>query len=389
MIDKHEKEVECFQHAVHAALKNRGETKRIMKYLDGETVSRKEEERPDIVKLCKSSSRGQKDTIVGIEHFRVDHLSLKKKDKKVASTGIVAEKKFHDIFNTWHDEVVETDNVPDEAVIKVIQGLAEQMERIEKASYHTYIEAFKYSLNQHIKNIDIYRENLLKIAKDKYNIQVALFIEVHMEFNNLYLNDTDGKSRLSIGQFPIFGEIVRMLEEKIDKKKIDYIVFCLGDTLYSGKIKVIAVKTGNITKNLVNQGVQIYEYAGEDMLLFDFQSTYKDIKVVPQYTFKEDQVDVIFRHSTAILDEKQRLQLLLFSFKQAWELKKNGHSYATTVGVQMLMECFGDYVIGWKRSVLNEEESWLAEPIFSPLAFVGWETRMDEFEKRWFPRKKV
>lgn len=389
MVDKHEKEVECFQRAVYAALKNRGETKRIMKYLDGENVSRKEEERPDIVKLCRSISCGQKDTIVGIEHFRVDHLSLKKKDKKVASTGIVAEKKFHDIFNTWHDKVIETDNVPDGAVIEVIQGIAEQMERIEKASYHTYIEAFKYSLNQHIKNIDIYRENLLNIAKDKYNIQLALFIEVHMEFNNLYLNDKNGESRISIGQFPMFGKIVRMLEERINKKKIDYIIFCLGDTLYSGKIKVIAVKTGNITKNLVNQGVQIYEYAGEDMLLFDFQSTYRDIKVEPQYTFKEDQVDVIFRYSTAMLDEKQRLQLLFFLFKQAWELKKNGHSYATTVGVQMLMECFGDYVIGWNQSALSEEESWLAEPIFSPLAFVGWETRMDEFEKRWFPRKKV
>lgn len=312
MVDKHEKEVECFQRAVYVALKNRGETKRIMKYLDGENISRKEEERPDIVKLCRSTLRGQKDTIVGIEHFRVDHLSLKKKDKKVASTGIVAEKKFHDIFNTWHDKVIETDNVPDGAVIEVIQGIAEQMERIEKASYHTYIEAFKYSLNQHIKNIDIYRENLLNIAKDKYNIQLALFIEVHMEFNNLYLNDKNGESRISIGQFPMFGKIVRMLEERINKKKIDYIIFCLGDTLYSGKIKVIAVKTGNITKNLVNQGVQIYEYAGEDMLLFDFQSTYRDIKVEPQYTFKEDQVDVIFRYSTAMLDEKQRLQLLFF-----------------------------------------------------------------------------
>lgn len=364
MTDKHEKELECFQRAVRVALKTRGETKRIMKYLDGENVSRKEEERPDIVKLCRASSRGQKDTLVGIEHFRVDHLSLKKKDKKVASTGIVAEKKFRDIFNTWHDEVVETDNVPDEAIIEVFQGIAEQMERIEKASYHTYIEAFKYSLNQHIENIDIYRENLSKIAKDKYNIQLVLLVEVHMEFNNLYLNDNDGKSKMSVGQFPMFREVVSVLEEKIDKKKIDYIVFCLGDTLYSGKIKVIAVKAGNITKNLVNQGVQIYEYAGEDMLLFDFQSTDRDVTVIPQCTFQEDQVDVVFRHSEKSLDEKQRLQLLLFSFKQAWELKKNGHSYATTIGVQMLMECFGDFVIGWK-------------------------TRIDEFEKRWFPRKKV
>lgn len=59
----------------------------------------------------------------------------------------------------------------------------------------------------------------MKIAGETYSISLALFIEIHMEFNNLYLNDRNGNSKLSAGQFPIFGEIVRMLEEKIDKKK--------------------------------------------------------------------------------------------------------------------------------------------------------------------------
>lgn len=76
MISKHDKEVQCFNKAVKTALKKRGETKRIMKYLNGKDVPRKEEERPDIVKLCKKDSRGQKDTIIGIEHFRVDQLSI-------------------------------------------------------------------------------------------------------------------------------------------------------------------------------------------------------------------------------------------------------------------------------------------------------------------------
>ena len=51
MIDKHSKEIQCFQQALQIALKKRGETKHILKYLNGTDIVRNEEERPDIVKL--------------------------------------------------------------------------------------------------------------------------------------------------------------------------------------------------------------------------------------------------------------------------------------------------------------------------------------------------
>ena len=88
MIDKHSKEIQCFQQVLQIALKKRGETKHILKYLNGTDIVRNEEERPDIVKLCKNDLRGQRETIVGIEHFRVDQLSIKKKSGKIASIGI-------------------------------------------------------------------------------------------------------------------------------------------------------------------------------------------------------------------------------------------------------------------------------------------------------------
>ena len=53
-------------------------------------------------------------------------------------------------------------------------------------TYHTYIHSFEYSLEQHMKSFDVYRKNLTKFAGKKYNIELALLIEIHMEFNNLY-----------------------------------------------------------------------------------------------------------------------------------------------------------------------------------------------------------
>ena len=49
--------------------------------LSGDFIYREIEERPDFVK--KSLENGRRDEcIVGIEHFRVDHLSLQKKTEE-------------------------------------------------------------------------------------------------------------------------------------------------------------------------------------------------------------------------------------------------------------------------------------------------------------------
>ena len=387
VIDKHDREMQCFQRAVQIALKKRGETKRILKYLNGNNVVRKEEERPDIVKLCKNDSHGQCNTIVGIEHFRVDQLSIKKKDGRIASTGIVTEKNVRNLFNKWHDEVMRLDTVPDAAVHDIGKVVAEQIQRMEVTTYDTYIHAFNYSLEQHIKSFDVYRKNLEKLAGKRYKIELALLIEIHMEFNNLCLNDKDGTSKLSSGQFPIFGDIVRLLEEKVDKRKVDYIVLCLGDTLYNDKIKVVAFRAGNVRKNIERQGVRVYEYAGEDILMSDFQAMRRNIHITPQCMFEDNQVNMEFEYFAEELDEKQRLEFMFYAFKKAYDLKRRGYCYATTMGVQMLMECMGDMVMGWKTPK-HDKETWKVEPIFSPLMLVELERRIEDFEKRWFFSKE-
>ena len=53
-------------------------------------------------------------------------------------------------------------------------------------TYHTYIRSFEYSLEQHMKSFDVYRKNLTKFAGKKYNGDLGVLIQIHMEFNNLY-----------------------------------------------------------------------------------------------------------------------------------------------------------------------------------------------------------
>jgi hypothetical protein len=78
---------------------------------------------------------------------------------------------------------------------------------------------------------------------------------------------------------------------------------------------------------------------------------------------------------------------MFYAFKKAYDLKRRGYCYATTMGVQMLMECMGDMVMGWKTPK-HDKETWKVEPIFSPLMLVELERRIEDFEKRWFFSKE-
>ena len=78
-------EEKCLEQALKAGLKDRGETKRILQELVGEEIERLNTERPDFIKRHFSKSKCEKDTIVGIEHFRADHLSVLKQNGDIAS----------------------------------------------------------------------------------------------------------------------------------------------------------------------------------------------------------------------------------------------------------------------------------------------------------------
>ncbi len=106
-----------------------------------------------------------------------------------------------------------------------------------------------------------------------------------------------------------------MLEERVDKRKVDYIVLCLGGTLYNDYIKVITVRTGNIQKSIERQGENIYEYVGEDILMCDFQAMHRNVHITPQCIFEEDQVNIEFEYLAESLDKsKRQIFLRIFYF---------------------------------------------------------------------------
>lgn len=122
---------------------------------------------------------------------------------------------------------------------------------------------------------------------------------------------------------PIFQDIVDILEE-IDTKKVDYIIWCMGDTLCTSPVKVIALHTGNIEKQLKRRGIFIYEYAGEDLILTNFQTVRKDINKNVKYIADGDKIDYFLKFTAQELDNAHKLYLLFYAFRKALACKRKG-----------------------------------------------------------------
>lgn len=116
--------------------------------LVGKEIERLDTERPDFIKRHCSKSKREKDTIVGIEHFRVDHLSVLKQNGDIGSSGIVFEKDVYKLYNKWHEPVQNGEAFSEKMLEEIGQIMANQLIRLEGATYHSFIDSFKYSLEK-------------------------------------------------------------------------------------------------------------------------------------------------------------------------------------------------------------------------------------------------
>lgn len=382
-LDKKNKELICLNRVIKTNKLLYGESKRIINKISGDEFARPNTESPDFVKFFPPISKYERGTLIGIEHFRVDQLSLKKRDGNVASSGILTEKKVYEIYQQWHEEVTTSDIIPDGAVRDIANLIAQQIQKVNKSSYNTFIKAFEYSLIKHLENINLYRANLRKLSAGNYKTELALLIEIHTEFSNLFLNDEKGTYRQGNDFIPIFEDMVHLLEEKVNCHKVNYIILCLGGTLYDDNIKVIAVKTNNIRKQLQKQKVIIYEYAGEDLIYEDFQSNQRKIIAEPNYFIDNDKISIGIEYKDKEQNEQFILNAIFYSLRKALEYRQQGKYFVTTFGTQMMLDILGDYIIGWN----NIGNTNIVDPIFLPLVKDDVLHKWVEFERK-FPEKK-
>ncbi len=74
------------------------------------------------------------------------------------------------------------------------------------------------------------------------------------------------------------------------------------------------------------------------------------------------------------------MDVMFYSFSKAFECYKQGKNFVTTIETQMLLEVFGDDVIGWKDT---NHQSKVKYPIIKPIVIENFRCKMELFEKKW------
>ena len=333
-------ELRCLNIAIEKCLKQHGDSKQIAKLLSGEDVTRTIDERPDFVRYYPPQNKKEKGVVIGIEHFRVDHYSKELKNHRVGSFGKEYEKGIKKAVDTWQEAVDNSVEIPNGALTDVGNLMAKRMELHLQSSYNSFVKAFRYSLDKHIESIDKYYSLMNDYYKESEH-RLAFLIEIHSDFRNLFFHSKKGvyyKQKI----VPVFDEIVALLE-KIDYRKVQYIIMCFEGIAFDNKVEVIAVKTRNIRHQLEKRGIDIYKYAGDDMFFEGFQTSIADVKsdVRVEKGNKEYKFNMSMQSRSIV--PQQRMELVMHSYRIVHFLDLKKQAFATTICVELFWDLYDEY----------------------------------------------
>lgn len=387
-MEKKSKELDCLRQAVTLGLRRRGKTKEFFKAVEAGLKDKEsilDGERPDFIILTQQEQNSKR-TLLGIEHFRVDHLVTQKQYKKgndskqVASIGIVEQKNVNAFYDRYHEKVMESSEVPEGLLDEMAQLLKSVADNVQKATYRNFIESFIYSMEKHLGSVDDYWCTLNKKNNGKYNTQMGFLVEVHSDFGHLCLSHNGKIKKAPDGLMPFFEEMVQWVEKNCDVRKVNFIIFCLSETLEKGIHEVVYVPTKYFRANLQRQRQKIFSYVGDDMDLEPFELNHKE-SVAHVVCREEDEEKFSVELSVTETPRDDKMERFLLSSKCALECEETSKDYALTGGTLFTMTLLRDNVKRWRKSCI-EGEKW-----FYPIVIDGSPTflkkRADEYMMRW------
>ena len=257
-------EKDCIDKALKYSKSQHGKSKSIINLLNGVDIQREDDERPDFVKEVTDINGEQ--IILGIEHFQIDGVCIKKKNGKYAGTEQKRLKDTKTIFDKYKDQVGDNDCLSEEtfncATNEILKIVNKAVEYSFNATYKDFVKIFEEKLTSHAKSIDAYYDTINKHCDGLKNSKLMFLIDVVGNFSGLFLNSNNKVNQITIDEIPLFSDIVNLLDTIVGNK-IDYIVLCLGN---GNKTKVIALDAKNIFGELKRQNIKIYKYFCYDYL---------------------------------------------------------------------------------------------------------------------------
>ena len=350
--------------------------------MNGEDIPRKLDERPDFLRYVPPENKHSRGTVVGIEHFLVDHVSeprRKSKEFRLQSCTRPFQKDARSLYENYHDIVNDQGIIPDDLPNNIGSLIARHLAFTEQATFPLFMQSFQQGLEKHSREAVDYMHVIRKEAQ-KRNSDCKLFflIEILTEFPTLFLH-ADGRMKLvSDKTFVLFEQIISLLE-KTDKQ-VDYVVLCAGDPLFT-HVQTIAFKTQNIRAELKKRHMKSYFYCGHDVQLPVGESFVKEVKL--SIRSEQDDEKILFTPELEckVMDPAYVNKFVCNALRAALYFSRNHIPFVVNTVVEYCFEKHSTNIVGWKKS---PDDNWSYVPILAPgPQFEDDNQSLDLFFQKW------
>lgn len=323
----HEERV--FNDVVQLSLASGGYKKKAATKLRG--ILRSDDERPDLV------IRRGNGSIIGIEHFRIDHHIKRGRSAISKSAELMAN------MNAQRERLKpalnRSDEALDEAADVVASFIAKEVYQCHSACCDDLTRSLSVRLfdkrSGHAIRLLDYRKNLIERYGDDRNIELGYLIEVQSDFHSLFLHTGSRVVRLQSGHCPLFGDLFTLLQKA--SAEVDWILIgfypCLTDQIFDAA--VIDCRNDLFNESCRRQGL--------------FSTTYLGLgKSEPYYIQKRegettvkldgDNYTILLENPAEFIDPITLFRNAISEAGRALNLKKAGKPFTTTLSVQMIYE---------------------------------------------------
>lgn len=231
-----------------------GNRKKAAKKIEGKIVPR---DKPDLPVVRENGS------LVGIEHFRVDHHVRGGKSAKSKSAEL--SRNLEKQRKQLAPRVAEGADL-DEAAGVLADGLTRQRDNVNNACCADLCRSLGRALFDpefgHEPKLSTYEANIRDDYGSESDIELGYLIELHSDFGKLYLHQGERVHQLKEGECPLFEGVYDLLAQA--SKKVDWILIGFYPTLVDNLIDAVIVdcRNGMFPVNLRRQGFERVRYLG-------------------------------------------------------------------------------------------------------------------------------
>lgn len=290
-----------------------------------------DEERPDLVVERDDGS------IIGIEHFRIDHHIKRGRTANSKSAELMAN------VNAQHERLKPALNRSDEALDEMAEVIASFTTKeiyqchtacCDDLSRSLSIRLFDKRLGHALKLSD-YRKNLIGRYDDNRSIELGYLIEVHSSFHSLFFHNGSKVVRLQAGQCPLYEDLYTLLQKA--SHEVDWILIgfypCLTD-------QIVDAAVIDCRKNLFNESCRRQGLCKTAYLGLGKSEPYYMQKREGKTAIRRDgdNYTILLENPAEIIDPITLMRNAISETARALNLERAGKPYTTTLSVQMIYE---------------------------------------------------